>query len=52
MGLTTESWITLTQVAFRISSGFSEREVAKELGQTRREVEARLDVLREELLGQ
>ena len=52
MALSTASWVTLTQVVFRISSGYSEREVARELGQTRREVEASLDLLREELLDQ
>ena len=52
MVLSTASWVTLTQVVFRISSGYSEREVARELGQTRREVEASLALLREELLDQ
>ena len=52
MALTTASWLTLTQVAFRISLGLSERDVARELGETRRDLEARLDMLREELKGQ
>lgn len=52
MALTTASWITLTQVAYPISLGYSEREVARTLGETKRQVEQRLDVLRSELLDQ
>jgi len=52
MALTTASWITLTEVGFRMSLGYSEREVAKELGVPRKQVEQRLDLLRSELLDQ
>ena len=49
--LTTESWVTLTQVGFRLMLGYTERQVAAELGWPRREIEARLDALRDELAG-
>jgi len=52
MALTTASWVTLTQVAFPISLGYSEREVARELGVPRKQVEQRLDLLRSELMEQ
>lgn len=52
MALTTASWITLTEVGFRMSLGYSEREVAKELGVPKKNVEQRLDVLRSELMDQ
>lgn len=51
MALTTSSWITLTQVAFRMSLGYSERDVARQLGQSKGTIEHRLDLLRSELLG-
>jgi len=52
MALTTASWVTLTEVGFRMSLGYSEREVARELGVPRKQVEQRLDVLRSELREQ
>ena len=52
MALTTASWLTLTQVGFRMSLGLSEREVARELGVPKKQIEQRLDALREELLDQ
>jgi DNA-binding CsgD family transcriptional regulator len=52
MALTTASWITLTEVAFRISLGYSEREVAREMGVTRKQVAQQLGELREELMEQ
>jgi hypothetical protein len=49
--LTTASWITLTQIAYRLALGFNEREVAREIGVTQKVVAARLDDLRDELAG-
>lgn len=48
-GLTTASWVTLTTVAFPISLGYSEREIAKQLGVPHKQVAAQLDALRDEL---
>lgn len=47
--LTPASWVTLTQVGFRLALGFTERQVAKELGWPQKMVKARLDTLRAEL---
>ena len=49
MALTTSSLLTLQEVAFPLSLGLSEREVAKQQGKTRRELEGELDMLRSEL---
>ena len=38
--LTTASWVTLTQVAFPISLGYSEKQVARQLGWTHKAVGA------------
>ena len=38
--LTTTSWVTLTQVAFPISLGYSEKQVARQLGWTHKAVGA------------
>jgi len=50
--LTHEAQWTLTQVAFRISLGFSEREAARDLGMTTAAVKGKLESLREELMEQ
>jgi hypothetical protein len=42
---------TLTTIGFRLVCGFSEREVAKQLGVPHKKVVARLDALRDELAG-
>ena len=52
MALTTASWITLTKVAYPMSLGYSEREVARELGVPKKQVDQRLEALREELMEQ
>jgi len=49
--LTTASWTKLTTIGFRLVCGFSEREVAKELGVPHKQVAAQLDALRDELAG-
>jgi hypothetical protein len=49
--LTTASWTTLTTIGFRLVCGFTEREVAMQLGVPRKQVVERLDALRDELAG-
>jgi len=51
MGLTTASLLTLQNVAFPLSLGYSEREVAKAQGLTRAQLQAGMDALRDELLA-
>lgn len=52
MDLTTASRLTLQTVAFPISLGLSEQEIARGQGKTRRQIQGELDMLRDELLGQ
>lgn len=52
MALTTASWLTLNEIAFPMSLGYSEREVARGLGVPKKQVATRLAGLREELMGQ
>ena len=47
--LTTASWVTLTQVAFRLTLGYTEPQVAREIGVSQKVVSTRLDDLRDEL---
>jgi hypothetical protein len=49
--LTTASWITLVNIAFPLSLGFSEREIARQLGLRQKQLVERLDALRDELAG-
>jgi protein-arginine kinase len=47
--LTTASWSTLVQIAFPLSLGFSEREVARQLELPLKQIVERLNELRDEL---